>query len=64
MTQLACGIATDADADQLPDYDDAGPNPAMGDARFYLVTASNALGEGPIGPPGAQPPRINDLQCP
>jgi hypothetical protein len=36
----------------------------LGDARFYLVTASNFQGEGPIGPPGATPKRVNDLQCP
>ncbi len=64
MTQLACGIFSDADLDQLPDTTDAEPPPAVGDAFVYLVTAKNFQGEGPLGPPGAQPPRTNDAQCP
>lgn len=61
MTQLACGIATDADL--LPDPDDATLPPA-GNAWFYLVTARNLQGEGPLGPAGHVPHLINDLQCP
>jgi hypothetical protein len=56
MTQLACGIST-------PDRDDATMPPA-GNAWFYLVTAENLQGEGPLGPAGTIPPRINDVQCP
>ncbi|MGH9868011.1 MAG: FG-GAP-like repeat-containing protein [Candidatus Polarisedimenticolia bacterium] len=64
MAQLACGVASDADADLRPDLDDAGPPPPTGDGWFYLVTSRNLLGEGPLGPPGLVPPRVNDLQCP
>jgi hypothetical protein len=65
MTQLACDVSgdADADADLLPDHDDPGAPPA-GDTFFYLVTASNIQGEGPLGPQGAEPLRINDQQCP
>jgi len=63
MTQLACEIATDADTDDLPDTTDAALPPA-GDAYFYLVTAENLAGEGPLGPPGAVPPRVLDAHCP
>jgi hypothetical protein len=63
MTQLACGIATDSDADLLPDRDDAAL-PPLGEVLFYLVTAENSQGEGPLGPAGAVPQRINDSQCP
>jgi hypothetical protein len=63
MTQLACGVSTDSDADLLPDFDDAA-NPLVGEAWFYLVTARSLQGEGPLGPIGATPARVNDLQCP
>jgi hypothetical protein len=63
MTQLACGIQTDNDADLKPDFDDTG-NPPLGDGWFYHVTARNGQGEGPLGPVGAVPARVNDLQCP
>jgi hypothetical protein len=61
MTQLACGSTADADADQLPDLDDAA-EPAAGEAFVYLVTARNVQGEGPIG--AGTPTRSNDAQCP
>jgi hypothetical protein len=38
--------------------------PPLGDVLFYLVTAENVTGEGPLGPPGAVPPRVLDLHCP
>jgi hypothetical protein len=63
MTTLACEISTDADADELPDTTDATAVPA-GDVFFYLVTAENLTGEGPLGPPGAVPPRVLDAHCP
>jgi hypothetical protein len=61
MTQLACDVSADADADLLPDHDDSAAPPA-GSTWFYLVTARNLLGEGALGP--AQVSRINDEQCP
>ncbi len=64
MARLACGITTDGDTDLRPDYDDAVAAPPPGDGWFYLVTSRNLLGEGPLGPPGQVPPRVNDLQCP
>ncbi len=63
MTQLACGIDTDADTDTLPDTTDPDPAP-VGDGYYYLVTGSNSTGEGPIGPATANALRINDAQCP
>lgn len=63
MVQLACEIATDADADQLPDTMD-GASPPSGAGFFYLVTGENRTGEGPLGPPGATPLRVLDAQCP
>ena len=62
MTHLACGTNVDADADLLPDYDDAAASPAVGEAFVYLVTARNAQGEGPLG--SGTPTRSNDAQCP
>jgi hypothetical protein len=61
MTQLACGATIDADADQLPDHDDASI-PGIGDGFVYLVTARNVQGEGLIG--AGTPTRSNDAQCP
>ena len=63
MVQVVCGTRQDADGDGLPDATDA-YLPALGDASFYLVTGENLTGEGPLGPPGAWPPRIHALQCP
>jgi hypothetical protein len=63
MTKLACGINTDSNTNQLPDTLDAAI-PASGVTYFYLVTGTNLTGEGPLGPPGATPLRINDSQCP
>jgi hypothetical protein len=63
MTTLACEISTDADADELPDTTDATAVPT-GDVFFYLVTAENLTGEGPLGPAGAVPPRVLDAHCP
>jgi hypothetical protein len=63
MTQLACGIDTDSDLDQLPDTDDPAV-PAAGSCFFYLVSAENAQGEGPLGPANADPAPVNDAQCP
>jgi len=63
MTQLACGIATDSNANQLPDTTDATIPPA-GETWFYLVTGENQQGEGPLQPAGAVPPRLHDGQCP
>jgi len=63
-TQLACGIDTDADANQLPDTTDGDPPPATPDVFVYLVTARNGGGEGPLGTLGAVPTRIHDGQCP
>ncbi len=63
MTHLACGLVNDSDADLSPDIDDAAMPPA-GDAWFYLVTARNGRGEGPLGPSGAAVPPVNDQQCP
>ena len=64
MSHAACSYAAgvDADADQLPDYDDATPAPAVGEAFVYLVTARNVQGEGSLG--AGTPTRINDAQCP
>jgi hypothetical protein len=62
-THLECGISTDADMDGLPDTLDS-TIPGVGTVLYYLVTGRNLLGEGPLGPPGSEPPRINDLQCP
>jgi hypothetical protein len=62
MTHLACGTNIDADADLLPDYDDATADPAVGEAFVYLVTARNVRGEGPLG--SGAPTRSNDAQCP
>ncbi len=64
MAQLACGYLADADGDLRPDYDEIDTPPLAGEALFYLVTAENLLGEGPLGPPGLVPARVNDLQCP
>jgi hypothetical protein len=63
MTQLACGIASDADSDGLPDTTDP-LVPAAQAGFYYLVTGNNLQGEGPLGPAGATPPRTNDAQCP
>jgi hypothetical protein len=63
MTQLACEIATDADADDLPDTTD-GALPPLGNGFLYLVTAENLSGEGRLGPPGATPIRLLDAHCP
>jgi hypothetical protein len=63
MTAWACGIDDDADSDSLPDTVDSDPLPA-GEGFFYLVTGENATGEGPLGPAGALPARLLDLQCP
>jgi hypothetical protein len=63
MTQLACGITTDSNANGLPDTTDPSL-PPLGDGYFYLVTSRNLTGEGPLGTLGAAPPRINDGQCP
>jgi hypothetical protein len=62
-TKLACGINTDTNGNQLPDTTDAAV-PSLGDAFFYLITGTNLSGEGPLGPPGAVPLRVNDSQCP
>jgi hypothetical protein len=62
MTHLACSTNVDADADLLPDYDDATASPAVGEAFVYLVTARNVQGEGPLG--SGTPTRSNDAQCP
>jgi hypothetical protein len=61
--RLACGIATDADIDGLPDTTDI-TSPPVGGGFYYLVTGRNLTGEGPLAPPGAARPRINDSQCP
>jgi hypothetical protein len=63
MTQLACGIFTDADENGLPDTTDTDPVPT-GDGFIYLVTGTNLHGEGPIGSSDNDPVRINDAQCP
>jgi Big-like domain-containing protein/VCBS repeat protein/FG-GAP repeat protein len=63
MTQLGCSLATDADADQRPDTRDPAV-PAAGGVFFYLVTAENLAGEGPLGPAGSTPPRVLDSHCP
>jgi Tol biopolymer transport system component len=63
MTQLYCGIDSDADSDGLPDTTDSGV-PGLWDAYFYLVTGANSTGEGPLGPSPAILPRILDAQCP
>jgi hypothetical protein len=63
LTQLACGITTNEDGDQLPDTTDPAVPPA-GDGYLYIVSGKNLTGEGPIAPDGATPPRVNDLQCP
>jgi len=61
-TQLACGITTDANFNQLPDTTDIDD---PGAAVFvYLVTGRNGIGEGPLGTLGATPTRINDGPCP
>jgi hypothetical protein len=62
MTTLHCYSNTDADTDGLPDATDTATPPA-GVGFTYLVTAINQTGEGPLGPPGADPVRINDAQC-
>jgi hypothetical protein len=61
--QLACGINTDANTNGLADTTDASL-PVLGSVFYYLVTAKNLVGEGPLGPAGVTPARINDLQCP
>jgi Tol biopolymer transport system component len=61
--QLACGSTTDGDSDGLPDMTDS-QSPPAGDGFYYLVTGRNLEGEGPLGPAGALPPRVNDAQCP
>ncbi len=61
--QLVCGSTTDADSDGLPDTTDS-QSPPPNDGFYYLVTGTNLEGEGPLGPPGAMPPRIHDGQCP
>jgi hypothetical protein len=58
MTQLACGINTDANMNSLPDTTDGDPAP-VADVHTYLVTANSGAGEGPIGPG-----RLNDGACP
>ncbi|MGD8497160.1 MAG: Ig-like domain-containing protein [Gemmatimonadales bacterium] len=61
--QLDCGIATNHDADMLPDtLDDELPLP--NEIFTYLVTANNALGESTLGTRGMAPARINDGACP
>jgi hypothetical protein len=63
MQAYHCSVSTDADGDDRPDTTDATPV-TPGQAFFYLVTAENLTGEGPLGPAGAVPPRLLDLQCP
>ncbi len=63
MAQLACSVTTDTDHDGKPDTLDTSA-PAPGTIYFYLVTGRNLTGEGPLGPPGAVPPRVNNAQCP
>jgi hypothetical protein len=63
MTQLACGVNDDANGNQLPDLTDAASPPGI-DGFTYLVTAENINGEGPLGPEGHTPARLNDQQCP
>ena len=63
MTAVACGIDTDADMDGLPDDQQFG-DPPPGEGFFYLVTAENLNGEGPLGTLGGAIPRINDQPCP
>ena len=62
-THLACGINADANTNGLPDTSDASV-PPLDSVLYYLVTAENLTGEGPLGPAGADIPRTNDLQCP
>ncbi len=50
------GIATNTTVD--PDV------PANGRSWFYLVTAKNAVGEGPLGNDSAESPRIPAVACP
>ena len=57
------GINADANTNGLPDTSDA-TVPDLDSVLYYLVTAENLTGEGPLGPAGAPIPRINDLQCP
>src|SRR6185436_8094829 len=54
MFQVACSTTADADGDTLPDGDDPEATPTS-TAWFYLVTAENAQGEGPLAPPGHVP---------
>ncbi len=56
MMQLTCN------ASPASTYTD-GTSPPPGDAFYYLVTATNAIGEGPLSALTATT-RINDLQCP
>jgi hypothetical protein len=63
MVQLACGITTDADLNGLPDTTDVA-FPAPQNVFLYLITGENLLGEGPLGPANATPPRIHDNPCP
>ena len=63
MTPLLCGSTADADVDGLPDATDA-TAPPLGDAFVYLPTGKNLTGEGPLGPLGVSPPRIQDAPCP
>jgi hypothetical protein len=64
MTQLSCGTFTDTDLDGLPDKTDPTLPPAK-NGFFYLATAHNLMGEGPLGAGSeSAPPRLNDAQCP
>jgi len=64
-SDTTCAPAEDADSDRRPDYEETGVIPAIGDGYYYLSTALNRFGEGPLAPPGQIPRRLLDDQaCP
>lgn len=53
---------SDSDSDGAPDLTDADV-PPLGDGFYYLVTAENDAGEGPLGVDGEGLQRINNSPC-
>jgi len=62
MICLAVAVDRDLDEDGRPDVDDP-DEPPLGDAFYYLTTAVNDSGEGPLGMSSGGEPRIHNSSC-